>query len=593
LMPDYTASIGAYALVGMGTAFAGIVRVPLTSVIMVFEITRDYSIIVPLMISNLISYFISSRLQHEPIYEALQHQDGIHLPTGAVARQELLMVGHAYRPDAQILSASQTIAQAAASVDRERGAWPVVDSAGLRGMVATEQLDEAIRSGYGEDPVARLVPEPGAVDSLTAAIFPHVHPDQSLDVAMRRLAESEPKVLPVVSRTNVRELKGTISIPDILAAYAVGTETTVSGAATSAPAKTVTPALIGVLGALMALAVAAGFLNYFYRSERVKRADRDYQAGNELMKKDRFAEAVEHYRNALSISHSVQHRQALGVALIEAGSLNEASLYLEQVLREQPNSGPANFGMARIAAAQGRVDDAVLRYRRAIYGSWPDHALQNRIKVRLDLVEFLKSAKRQPQAQAELLSLASDLPDDPALQKQVGKMLIDYGLLKQAADVFRSLLAHGPPDAGEYDGLGEAMYRLGDYAAARDAFRSALKIDPTDQVASRRLETSEKVLALDPTQRGVGPRERFQRSEEILKLAMAGLAACDGSERPSVVAARAALSRRKRPPSYSDAAESNLSVAEQLWTERSQIKECRTLSPDDPLTRILARLAAR
>ena len=54
---------GAYALVGMGTAFAGIVRTPLTSVIMIFEMTRDYSIIVPLMISNLISFLISYRLQ--------------------------------------------------------------------------------------------------------------------------------------------------------------------------------------------------------------------------------------------------------------------------------------------------------------------------------------------------------------------------------------------------------------------------------------------------------------------------------------------------------------------------------------------------
>ena len=76
LLPDYTGSVGAYALVGMGTAFAGIIRVPLTSVIMIFEITRDYSIIVPLMIANMISYFISSRLQKEPIYEALMHQDG-------------------------------------------------------------------------------------------------------------------------------------------------------------------------------------------------------------------------------------------------------------------------------------------------------------------------------------------------------------------------------------------------------------------------------------------------------------------------------------------------------------------------------------
>ena len=59
LLPDYTGSVGAYALVGMGVAFAGIVRVPLTSVIMIFEMTRDYSIIVPLMISNLISFYIS------------------------------------------------------------------------------------------------------------------------------------------------------------------------------------------------------------------------------------------------------------------------------------------------------------------------------------------------------------------------------------------------------------------------------------------------------------------------------------------------------------------------------------------------------
>ena len=109
LLPDYTGSAGAYALVGMGAAFAGIVRVPLTSVIMIFEITRDYTIIVPLMISNLVSYWISSRLQDEPIYEALQHQDGIHLPSGAKAREDLLMVGNAFRPESPVLSATQSV----------------------------------------------------------------------------------------------------------------------------------------------------------------------------------------------------------------------------------------------------------------------------------------------------------------------------------------------------------------------------------------------------------------------------------------------------------------------------------------------------
>jgi CIC family chloride channel protein len=86
LFPGVTANPGAYALVGMGTAFAGIVRTPLTSVIMIFEMTRDYSIVVPLMISNLISFFISQQLQREPIYEALALQEGVYLPTGNRAR---------------------------------------------------------------------------------------------------------------------------------------------------------------------------------------------------------------------------------------------------------------------------------------------------------------------------------------------------------------------------------------------------------------------------------------------------------------------------------------------------------------------------
>jgi chloride channel protein, CIC family len=56
--PAYTATPGAYALVGMGAAFAGIVRAPMTSVVMIFEMTQDYAVIVPLMIANLVSLYL-------------------------------------------------------------------------------------------------------------------------------------------------------------------------------------------------------------------------------------------------------------------------------------------------------------------------------------------------------------------------------------------------------------------------------------------------------------------------------------------------------------------------------------------------------
>jgi CIC family chloride channel protein len=87
--PFPTADPGAYALVGMGTLFAGIVRAPMTSVFMIFEITQDYQILVPLMVANMLSFAISARYQREPIYHALLKQDGIHLPSPGIGLPEL------------------------------------------------------------------------------------------------------------------------------------------------------------------------------------------------------------------------------------------------------------------------------------------------------------------------------------------------------------------------------------------------------------------------------------------------------------------------------------------------------------------------
>src|SRR6184192_4356675 len=98
--PHTVGTPAAYALVGMGTAFAGIVRAPMTSVLMIFEITRDYAVIVPLMISNLVSFFISSKLQPKAIYDELAYQDGIHLPRAESRQQEMQrQVQHAMRSE--------------------------------------------------------------------------------------------------------------------------------------------------------------------------------------------------------------------------------------------------------------------------------------------------------------------------------------------------------------------------------------------------------------------------------------------------------------------------------------------------------------
>jgi tetratricopeptide (TPR) repeat protein len=110
---------------------------------------------------------------------------------------------------------------------------------------------------------------------------------------------------------------------------------------------------------VVAVALLGGFLNYFYRGERAARAQRYFAAGNQLAASNRGEEAIEQYRDALSISHNTEHRLALGMALLKAGHSSEAAIYLREVARERPDSAPARaalgeaqFGMGDYAAAR-------------------------------------------------------------------------------------------------------------------------------------------------------------------------------------------------------------------------------------------------
>lgn len=222
LLPAYTATPGAYALVGMGALFAGIVRAPMTSVVMIFETTRDYSIVVPLMIANLISFFLSARWQKEPIYDVLAHQDGIHLPL-ATTRERLgkFRVAQAMRLEPEVLDAQMTVQAALERAGRgEIRAWPMVNRVSgevtIAGVVSSTQLSHAAAGGSG----ARKLAELFASDD-----FPHVHSDHSLQHALARMGEAALNALPVVSRMNVHKLEAVIVLSDILEAYGLESPT--------------------------------------------------------------------------------------------------------------------------------------------------------------------------------------------------------------------------------------------------------------------------------------------------------------------------------------------------------------------------------
>jgi len=214
LFPAYTATPGAYALVGMGAVFAGIVRAPMTSVLMIFEMTQDYAVIVPLMIANLVSLFIASRLQHEPIYEALAVQDGIHLPSAETRRRYgQRQVRRVMQTASQLLPAEITVTEA---LERARSSefrtWLVMDRRGVVGVINLAQLEQLKLAEAVDKKVGDLV---------DALVFPHVHSDQGLDLALERMGANQIEVLPVVSRADVHTLEGIVTLRDVLDAYGV------------------------------------------------------------------------------------------------------------------------------------------------------------------------------------------------------------------------------------------------------------------------------------------------------------------------------------------------------------------------------------
>jgi CIC family chloride channel protein len=212
--PAHTATPGAYALVGMGALFAGIVRAPMTSVVMIFEMTQDYAVIVPLMIANLVSLFISSRLQKQPIYEALAIQDGIHLPSAeSRERRAQRRVIRVMRPATESLPAEITVREALERVSSGTlSTWLVTDQRGVVGVINLSKLEMELTEG-ADKKLAELV---------GVFVFPHVHSDQGLDMALDRMGANQIELMPVVNRGNVHKLEGIVTLRDVLAAYGVG-----------------------------------------------------------------------------------------------------------------------------------------------------------------------------------------------------------------------------------------------------------------------------------------------------------------------------------------------------------------------------------
>ncbi len=199
---------GAYALVGMGAVFAGIIRAPMTSVFMILELTQDYQVLVPLMVANMISFSISRRFQPTPLYHALLEQDNVHLPEQNT--RQLPTLGWRARDlmtrDFVMIPPDRSLAYASNVAAKDNSPCFLVGNDGfIAGLITRDEIQRELQSGNSDAKVRDFV----------TSTYRHVHPDHSLETVLNRLGQN-PGLLPVVSRSDARHVIGAITAETLI-----------------------------------------------------------------------------------------------------------------------------------------------------------------------------------------------------------------------------------------------------------------------------------------------------------------------------------------------------------------------------------------
>lgn len=214
---DITAMPGAYALVGMAAVFAAVARAPMTAVIILFEMTGDYRIILPLMLSTVIATVVAGHLESESIYTLKLSRRGTHLEQGRdLDVLQSVRVSEVMTTDVASVPVSMRLGELMQHFQTyKRHAFPVIDhDETLYGVVSLQDLERSLMSKENDNVTAGDI----ATRSLAT-----VYPDELMGTALKRMGPSDLSSLPVVDRNDRNRLLGVIRRRNIVRAYNLGT----------------------------------------------------------------------------------------------------------------------------------------------------------------------------------------------------------------------------------------------------------------------------------------------------------------------------------------------------------------------------------
>lgn len=253
-----------------------------------------------------------------------------------------------------------------------------------------------------------------------------------------------------------------------------------------------------------------------------------YEQGEQLITSGKIEQAIQAFRRATAeAGGNQQYRLALANALAAGNHDAEAQQLLLQLRETNPENVEINVYLARLAANQGKTEEAIHYYQNALYGRWTgDHGDEGRRKLRMELIGFLLKHQQRELAASELLILEARIPDDVPSHLMVANQFVEAGDLRRA---FNNYAAAAKLDSHSVDalrGAGETAFQLGDYGKAVDYLRSALEIDPGSEKTRQLLTLAELVRADDPLEPHLSVPERKARLQEDFDRSLRRLQGC-------------------------------------------------------------------
>jgi chloride channel protein, CIC family len=216
IFPAATAGVGAFAIVGMAAVFAGAARAPFTAILIVFEMTNDYRLILPLMAGVIVSQIVAERLHRDSIYTFQLTRKGIRLRRGRdVDIMETVRVDEVMVRQPITVPADMPVNMLAGEFLRTgRHGFSVLNADGsLLGVVSLEDYRRLGAEAHEGDLLVRDIASTNVIS---------VFPDETVGVALQRMAPRDLSRLPVVARDDPHRLVGVVRRNDIVRAYEVG-----------------------------------------------------------------------------------------------------------------------------------------------------------------------------------------------------------------------------------------------------------------------------------------------------------------------------------------------------------------------------------